>query len=63
MKRTEKKNSVTELKKEREITRRSKGKGRLTDEELEALEPITIRETYANKEEMGTITLKQTEQT
>lgn len=46
------------MKKEREITRRSKEKGRLTDEELDALEPITIREAYADKEEMGTITLK-----
>ncbi len=47
-----------ELKKEREIARRNKGKGRLTDEELESLEPITIQEAYADKEEMGTITLK-----
>ena len=57
-KRTEKKNSAMELKKEREIARRNKGKGRLTDEELESLEPITIQEAYADKEEMGTITLK-----
>ncbi len=57
-KRTEKKNSATEMKKEREAERRRKGKGRLTDGELEALEPITIQEAYADKEEMGTITLK-----
>lgn len=57
-KRTEKKNNTMEQKKEREIKRRNKGKGRLTDEELKALEPITIKEAYAGKEEMGTITLK-----
>lgn len=57
-KRTEKKNNAMGRKKEREIDRRSKGKGRLTDEELSALEPITIREAYEGKEEMGTITLK-----
>ena len=47
-----------ELKKEREITRRNKGRGRLTDEELELLGSITNQEAYAYKEEMGTITLK-----
>ncbi len=57
-KRTEKKNNAAELKKGRETARRLKGKGRLTDEELEALVPITIQEAYADKEEMGTITLK-----
>lgn len=57
-KRTEKKNKTAEQKREREIKRRNKGKGRLTDEELKALEPITIKEAYADKEEMGTITLK-----
>lgn len=57
-KRTEKKNHAMERKKEREIDRRGKGNGRLTDEELAALEPITIREAYEGKEEMGTITLK-----
>lgn len=57
-KQTEKKNHAMEFKKEKEIARRGKGKGRLTDEELESLEPITIREAYADKEEMGTITLK-----
>ena len=57
-KRTEKKNHDTELKKEREMTRRGKGKGRLTDEELALLEPIPIQEAYADKEEMGTMTLK-----
>lgn len=57
-KRTEKKNISTEIKKGREIKRRSQGKGRLTDEELKALEPITIKEAYKGKEEMGTITLK-----
>lgn len=57
-KRTERQNSDIGRKKEQEIKRRSKGKGRLTDEELELLEPLTIREAYADKEEMGTITLK-----
>ena len=57
-KRTEKRNNTAEQKKKQEINRRNKGKGRLTDEELKALEPITIKEAYADKEEMGTITLK-----
>lgn len=57
-KRIEKQNRAMVLKKGREIARREKGKGCRTDEELEALEPITIREAYADKEEMGTITLK-----
>lgn len=57
-KRTEKKNYAIKLKTETEMKRRSKGLGRLTDEELSALQPITIRDAYENKEEMGTITLK-----
>lgn len=57
-KRTEKKNNATEVKKEREMVRGGKGKGRLTDDELASLKPITIQESYAGKEEMGTITLK-----
>ena len=56
--RTEKKNNAMEVKKEREMKRRNHGKGRLTDEELKALEPISIKESYEGKEEMGTITLK-----
>lgn len=57
-KRTEKKNSSMEVKRGRELKRRSNAKGRLTDEELKKLEPITIKEAYEGKEEMGTITLK-----
>lgn len=57
-KRTEKKNYALDLKKERELARRRKGQRRLTDEQLRALEPISIQEAYAGKEEMGTITLK-----
>lgn len=57
-KRTEKQNATIKRKKEQELKRRNKGKGRLTDEELEALEPLTVKEAYADKEEMGTITLK-----
>ena len=57
-KRTEKLNAAIGRRKEQELKRRRKGKGRLTDEELESLEPLTVREAYADKEEMGTITLK-----
>ena len=57
-KRTEKKNYALDLKKERELARRRKGQGRLTDEQLRALEPISIQEAYTGKGEMGTITLK-----
>ena len=57
-KRTEKHNSSTELAKNRELQRRGKGKGRLSDEELEKLQPLTVRDMYADRQEMGTITLK-----
>lgn len=57
-KRTEKKNAAMAQKKGQEIERRRKGKGRLSDEELAELEPLTIRDAYEGKEEMGTITLR-----
>lgn len=57
-KRTEKKNYSRELMKEKELSRRTNGKGKLTDEELKELVPLTIKEAYANKQEMGTITIK-----
>ena len=57
-KRTERQNAAIVHKKEQELKRRGKGKGRLTDEELESLVPLTVKEAYADKEEMGTITLK-----
>ena len=56
--RTEKHNNTTLYKKDKELKRRSKNKGRLTDEQLAGLKPLTVREMYSDKEEMGTITLK-----
>ena len=57
-KRTEKQIATIKRKKEQKPKRRNKGKGRLTDEELETLKPLTVKDAYADKEEMGTITLK-----
>lgn len=56
-KRTEKQNTTIKRKKEQELKRRNKGKGCLTDEELETLKPLTVKDAYADKEEMGTITI------
>lgn len=56
--RTEKTNSTTEYKKEKEIERRTNGKGKLTDNELNSLKPLTMDEIFENKAEIGTITIK-----
>ncbi len=56
--RMERKNSVIELKKEKELVRRKNGKGKMTDEQLRQLVPMTINDIYENKQEMGTITIK-----
>lgn len=56
--RTEKLNNISACKKETEEHRRTKGKGRLTDEEFLKLQPITIQDMYDGKEEIGTITIK-----
>ena len=56
--RTEKRNETADLAKDQELKRRENGKGRLTDEELKKLEPLTIKDVFPNRREMGTITLK-----
>jgi hypothetical protein len=57
-KRTEKHNRSAELAKDKELKRRERGKGRLTDDELKELEPLKVKDVYTNRQEMGTITLK-----
>ena len=57
-KRLEKKNNAIEHKKCTEEERRKNGKGRLSDEELEKLVPISISEIINENSEMGTITIK-----
>lgn len=56
--RLEKKNATTEAKKEKELGRRAKGKGRLSDEQLASLTPCTFSEEIAEKTEMGTISIR-----
>ena len=57
-KRTETRNQTIEHKVELEQVRRSKNKGRLSDEQLNQLKPISIKDMYVSKEEIGTITVK-----
>lgn len=57
-KRTEQRNQSAELAKSRELKRREKGKGKLTDEELKKLEPLSVKDAFSDHREMGTITLK-----
>lgn len=57
-KRTEKRNNAMQTKKEQELEKRANGKGRLTDEELDRLVPLAVKDMYENKNEMGTITIK-----
>lgn len=56
--RQEKLNATLELKANKELKRRAHNKGRLTDEELEALKPQTLAELHANIPEMGTVTIR-----
>lgn len=56
--RTEKANATKAARKERELARRASGKGRLTDEELAALEPVGVAEAYGDGHEQGTITIR-----
>ena len=56
--RGEKLNGTLELKCNREMERRSKGQGRLTDEELEQIEPRNLTEVHDNIPEMGTVTIR-----
>ena len=51
-------NAEITLKKEKEEVRRKNGKGRLTDEELNDLQSLTVNEIFEGKEEIGTITIK-----
>ena len=56
--RTEKHNNTVEASRSREAKRRSNNKGRLTDEQLVELVPLTVKDVLADKQEMGTITIK-----
>ena len=56
--RTEKKNRSTEMRKAAGKKKISKGKGRLTQEELDQMVPLKIDDMFENKEEIGTITIK-----
>jgi transposase len=56
--RSEKRNAALAVKKERELARREKHKGRLTDEDLAALVPCTLSEEISDKTEMGTISIR-----
>lgn len=57
-KRAEKQNATTEQKRLLEEKRRSNGKGRLSDGELERLKPVNIQELIRDTPEMGMITIK-----
>ena len=57
-KRTEKHNCSIELAKDKELKRRKNGKGCLTDDDLKKLEPLTVKDIFSNRREMGTITIK-----
>ena len=56
--RTEKKNESIKTKRAQEEKRRSNGKGRLTDAELAALVPVSMKEIELDHQEMGTITIR-----
>ena len=56
--RANKKNEACDKKLLAEEKRRNKGKGRLSDEELEKLQPIDLKEILAETPEMGTVTLR-----
>ena len=56
--RTEKKNISIEMRKAAEKKKMSKGKGRLTQEELDQMVPLKIDDMFENKDEIGTITIK-----
>ncbi|NBK24941.1 MAG: hypothetical protein EOM68_23310 [Spirochaetia bacterium] len=53
-----KKNATIELKKEKEIGRREKNKGRLSDEALAELVSCKLSDEIADKTEMGTISIR-----
>ncbi len=56
--RTEKKNMAIERRKRAERKKISNGKGKLTQEELDQMVPLTINDMFENKDEIGTITIK-----
>ena len=58
--RLERGNASIEEKKERENKRRSKGKGRLSDEELSRLVPKDMHDVLVSHPDMGTITIETT---
>ena len=57
-KRTEQRNNTVEVRRKREERRRSKNKGKISDEELAKLVPTTMKEALKGHQEMGTITIK-----
>ncbi len=56
--RHERKNSALSVKREKELARRKKGNGRLTDGQLDALVPLELTDVLAAKTEMGTISIR-----
>ena len=56
--RAERLNQTIENKRAKELKRRSKNRGRLTDAQLEQLKPLSLKDMYAGRKEMGTLTLK-----
>lgn len=56
--RLEKENRTIALQKETEEKLRAKGKGRLTDKELDALQPIAFKEAYEDRVGIGTLALR-----
>ena len=56
--RTEKKNNTTEEKRKKEEELRENKKGKLTQEELDKLKPITHQDMLNDKAEIGTLTIK-----
>ena len=56
--RLEKENKTIALMKETEEKLRSKGKRRLTDQELDALQPISFKEAYEDRVGIGTLALR-----
>lgn len=56
--RAEQKNEVKDGKLQRELNRRQKGKGKLTDEQLSELQPRDLKQILESTPEMGTVSIR-----
>ena len=54
----EKTNQTNEIKVQKELERRKKNKGRISDEKLAEMKPIGLSELFEDKQSIGTITLR-----